>query len=101
ARWRDDSVWGASAGVVGFILRSGIGLRAAAAVCDVVRDDFLLVLDGGNAGWREAGRRGEGQPAAVGIAACVQRCANQSCEVLRQYSVCVRDRIEGARAEAG
>src|SRR5258706_1197243 len=73
--WQNDSVRGADAGVVGFLvsilLQTGGDLCAAAAVCDVVRDDLLLVLAGAERGGGEAIRRGEGRPAAVGVAACV------------------------------
>src|SRR5208337_472908 len=49
----------------------------------------------------EAFRPGENLAAAVRAAACLQRRADQSREVLRQYPLRVRNRIEGARAEAG
>src|SRR5713226_7775918 len=75
ARRQDDSVRRAVEGAVGFLLsfflHSGVGVCASAAVCDVVWDDLLLVLAGGNAGWREAVGRGEGQPAAIDVASCL------------------------------
>src|SRR5208283_1876668 len=60
--------------LLGFFLQTGGGLRAAAAVCDVVWDDLLLVFAGAERGRGEAKGCGEGRPAAGSVASCLQRC---------------------------
>ena len=52
-----DSFRRTAARVVGFVLHSRDGVCAAAPLCDVVRDDLLLVLAGAERGGREAGGR--------------------------------------------
>jgi len=45
-RWAGPLRWASGRGSGGFVCCSGLGVRAAAAVCHVVRDDLLLVFAG-------------------------------------------------------